>query len=94
MSLQAAASDRAASPLLRSTGMDRHGNIVPRLDRLLGALQIRLGPRRQMQVAAFLGELPGAGQADSLGRAGDECKLAAQIQIHGHSLLLERLLAR
>ena len=52
--------------------MDRHGNVVPGLDRLLGAFQVRLGPRREMQMAAFLGELPGAGQANSLGRAGDE----------------------
>ena len=82
MSRQAAASDRAASPLLRSTGMDRHRDVVPGLDRLLGAFQVRLGPRREMQMAAFLGELPGARQANSLGRTGDEGELAAQIEIH------------
>jgi hypothetical protein len=35
-----------------------------------------------MKVAAFLGELPGAGQADPLGSAGDECGLTAQMQVH------------
>ena len=35
-----------------------------------------------MQMAAFLGKLPGARQADPLGRAGDEGELATQIQIH------------
>ena len=84
MSPHAAASDRAASPLLRSTGMDRHGNIMPGLDQLLGAFEVRLGPRREMQMAAFLGELPGARQANSLGRTGDEGDLAAQIEIHAN----------
>ena len=62
--------------------MDRHRNVVPCLDRLLGPLEIRLGTRREMQMAAFLGELPGARQADALGSASDEGELAAQIQIH------------
>jgi hypothetical protein len=35
-----------------------------------------------MQMAAFLGELPGARQANSLGRAGNEGNFAAQMQIH------------
>ena len=48
----------------------------------LGAFQVGLGPRREMQMAAFLGELPGARQANSLGRTGDEGELAAQIEIH------------
>jgi len=57
--------------------VDRHGNIVPRLDAFLGALEVRLGARRKVQVAAFLGELPGAGQANSLRRSRDESGLAA-----------------
>jgi len=57
--------------------MDRHGNVVPRLDALLGAFEICLGARREMQMAAFLGELPGAGQANSLRRSRDESGLAA-----------------
>src|SRR4029450_7249510 len=44
--------------------------------------EVRLGPRCDMQMAAFLGELPGAGQANSLGSTGDEGGLAAQVQIH------------
>jgi hypothetical protein len=67
-------------------GMDRHGNVVPRLDRLLGALEIRFRPRREMQVAAFLGKLSGAGQANALGSAGDEGELATQIEIHANLL--------
>src|SRR5258708_18871488 len=64
--------------------MDRHGNIVPCLDRLPGTLQIRFRTRREMQMAAFLGKLPGARQANSLGSASDECELAVQIQIHAN----------
>jgi hypothetical protein len=66
--------------------MDRHRNVVPRLDRLLGAFEVRLGARREMQMAAFLGKLPGARQANSLGRTGDEGDLAAQIEIHAEPL--------
>jgi hypothetical protein len=39
-----------------------------------------------MQMAAFLRKLPGACQANSLGSAGDECELAAQIEIHANLL--------
>ena len=78
MSGQAAASDRTVSPLLRSTGW----TVTETLCRAWidsGAFEVRLGPRREMQMAAFLGQLPGAGQANSLGRASDEGELAAQI---------------
>ena len=88
MSAQAAASDRTVSPLLRSTAWIVTETLCRDWMRLLGAFEIRLGPRREMQVAAFLGELPGAGQADALGRAGDESDLAAQIQIHANLLVL------
>ena len=37
-------------------------------------------------MAAFLGELSGARQANSLGRTGDEGELAAQIEIHAASV--------
>ena len=43
-----------------------------RLDLVLGALEIRLVARHQHQVAAFLGQQPGAGEADPLRAAGDE----------------------
>jgi hypothetical protein len=42
-------------------------------------LEVGLGARREMEMAAFLGELPGAGEPDALGRAGDESGLAAQM---------------
>src|SRR3569833_2206875 len=35
-----------------------------------------------MQVAAILGQLPGAGQANALGSTGNEGDLAVQLQIH------------
>jgi hypothetical protein len=66
--------------------MDRHRNIVPRLDALLGALEVGLRSRSEMQMAAFLGELPGAGQANSLRSAGDESELVAEMQIHANLL--------
>jgi hypothetical protein len=69
-------------------GVDRHGNVVPGLDSLPGAFKIRFGARRQMQVAAFLGKLPGACQTNSLGSTGDEGELAAQVQIHADLLML------
>ena len=62
--------------------MDRHRDVVPGLNGLLGLVEIGLGARREVQVAAFLGELPGAGKPDALGRAGDESGLAAQMEIH------------
>src|SRR5437764_13756430 len=42
------------------------------------------------KVAAFLGEGLGGGRANAFGGAGDENALAAQMQIHGNTRLLER----
>ena len=82
MSPQAAASDRTVSPLLRSTAWTVTETLCRDWMDSLALLEIRLGARREMQVAAFLGKLPGAGEPNALGRAGDESGLAAQMEIH------------
>jgi hypothetical protein len=63
--------------------MDRHRDVVAGLNGLPGLVEVGLGARREVEVAAFLGELAGAGKPDALGRAGDESGLAAQMKIHG-----------
>ena len=68
-------------------GVHLNGHVVAGGDPRPGGVEVGLGAGDEDDVDALGGEAFRAGDADALGCAGDECRAAAQVQVHCRSSL-------
>ncbi len=80
-----------SSGLRRSTTCADGVDLMRRAQPFGERLQLIAAAGREPQMTAFFGESLGGGGADALGGAGDQDALAAQMKIHGISLLVGKV---